>query len=77
LALVVGIALAGCTKPVLREKPPPDPLFSSKKPIEGKALISEVQKAPSEDYSPPPRPVVDDDFRPVHVPDLRPVNDRR
>jgi hypothetical protein len=78
MALIFGIALmGGCNKPALREKPPPDPLLTSKKPIEGKSLLGDVQKPPAEDYSPPPRPVVEDDGRPVRVMGLRPVQDER
>jgi hypothetical protein len=78
MALVVGVAVAaGCNKSALREKPPPDPLLTSKKPIEGKPLVNEVSPAPAEDYSPPPRPVVDDEPRAVRVLGVRPVGERR
>jgi hypothetical protein len=63
--------LAGCSKPALREKPPPDPLLTSKKPIEGKPSAGDVRPLPGEDYAPPPRPVVDDELRPVRVPGAR------
>ncbi len=64
LALVLGIALtAGCNKPALRDKPPPDPLLSSKKPIENKAALHEVRRVEVEEYAPPPRPVVEDEKR--------------
>ena len=79
LAVVLGIALGtGCTKPALREKPPPDPLLTSKKPIDGKPLTREERPAPREDYAPPPRPVVDEEILPVGVLGSRPLNaDRR
>ncbi len=65
LLLVVGIGVgAGCSKPVLRDKPPPDPLLTSKKPIEGKLSGPAGHTVPAEDYAPPPRPAVDDDLRP-------------
>jgi hypothetical protein len=77
-ALVLGIAvLAGCTKPALREKSPPDPLLTSKKAIEGKPFGSEVRTVPTEDYSPPPRPAVEDEARPVRLLGVQPVNQRR
>jgi hypothetical protein len=75
--LVGGIVLAeGCaSKTAIRDKPPPDPLFVTKKPIEGKQHLTEARHAPEEDYSPPPRP--DDEVRPVRLMGLRPVGDPR
>jgi hypothetical protein len=73
MLLVVGVVAApGCTKPALRDKPPPDPLLTSKKPIEGKS-VSDVRPGPIEDYSPPPRPVVDDEPGPIRLLDGRPI----
>ena len=71
--LVITLGLAGCTKPVLRDKPPPDPLLTSKKPIEGKPASTDTRPAPDEDLSPPPRPVVEDDVLPVRLLGLQPV----
>lgn len=56
-AFFIAVTLSGCTKPALRDKPPPDPLLSSKKPVEGKPHISDARSLTDEDYSPPPRPV--------------------
>jgi len=78
LAVLFGLTLAaGCTKPALREKPPPDPLLTSKKPIEGKVSISDVRPAPPEDYSPPPRPRDEDEIRPVQLLGVRRVHDEQ
>jgi hypothetical protein len=58
--LVVWVGLAGCTKPAVREKPLPDPLLTSKKPIEGKAHLTESWPA-GEALPPPPPPPADRD----------------
>jgi hypothetical protein len=65
MALVSGITLGGgCTsKPALRDKPPPDPLLTSKKPVEGRPLAGDGRMAPGEDYAPPPRPVIEEEVR--------------
>jgi hypothetical protein len=74
MALVLGIAVsAGCQKPALRDKPPPDPLLTSKKPIEATALLHEARPVEAEEFAPPPRPVVEDDVRPVRMLGLRPA----
>jgi hypothetical protein len=51
--LLIGGGLLGCTKPMVKEKPVPDPLLTSKKPIEGRSLSSESPPPPSEDLLPP------------------------
>lgn len=75
LSFILGLCV-GCTKPALRDKPPPDPLLTSKKPIEGKPHLSDTRSPIDEDFSPPPRPVFDDGpaVR-THAP--RPVNGLR
>jgi hypothetical protein len=75
--LVAGIALAsGCsTKTALRDKPPPDPLLISKKPVEGNAHLSESRPPTDEDYSPPVRPAYAD--RPVSIRGVRPAGGER
>jgi hypothetical protein len=53
--LLLG-SLTGCTKPVVREKPVPDPLLTSKKPVEGRSGLSDADRGVSEDLLPPPPP---------------------
>ncbi|MFM7152144.1 MAG: hypothetical protein ACKO23_20135 [Gemmataceae bacterium] len=58
-ALALGIwwvGLTGCTKPVVREKPLPDPLLTSKKPIEGKPAASSSISLAGWDFSRLPEP---------------------
>lgn len=76
LSLVAAILLVtGCTtKSALKDKPPPDPLLISKKPIEGKAHLSESRHSADEEYSPPVRPA---DDRPLQARGVRPVSDKR
>ena len=52
-ALLIGAGAIGCTKPMVKEKPVPDPLLTSKKPIEGRSLSSDNQPPASEDLLPP------------------------
>jgi hypothetical protein len=78
LSLITAIGLAtGCTKPALRDKPPPDPLLTSKKPVEGKPHISDARTLIDEGYSPPPRPVIEDEVRPARPQAPRPVSGLR
>jgi hypothetical protein len=53
--LLLG-GLTGCSKPVVREKPVPDPLLTSKKPVEGRSGLSESARGGSEDLLLPPAP---------------------
>ncbi len=53
-AVVVWGGLAGCHKPAIREKPLPDPLLTSKKPIEGKSHPAGAEVRPQ---APPPPPM--------------------
>lgn len=46
--------LAGCTRPAVREKPLPDPLLTSKKPIEGKPHVTDTGPSRLEELPPPP-----------------------
>ena len=46
-------AFVGCHKPAVREKPLPDPLLTSKKPIEGRSIFQETSD-PREELPPPP-----------------------
>jgi len=75
-SLTCGFVLVmGCApKTAIRDKPPPDPLFISKKPIEGKQHLTEVRRPTEEDYSPPPRPA---DVPPIRLLSVRPVSDPR
>lgn len=52
---VLTAGLAGCTRPVVRDKPMADPLLVSKKPVEGKQHLA-VSRAPAADDFPPPPP---------------------
>ncbi|MFO0878044.1 MAG: hypothetical protein U0840_11900 [Gemmataceae bacterium] len=52
--LVLWVGLAGCSKPAVREKPLPDPLLTSKKPIEGKPHVTESSYTAAEELPPPP-----------------------
>lgn len=76
-SLVVGIIVtAGCaSKPVMKEKPPSDPLLTSKKPIEGRPHLGDARMPADEDYSPPPRPA--DNERPARLMGVRPVSGPR
>jgi hypothetical protein len=58
-ALLLGVAQAGCTKPATREKPVPDPLLTSKKPIEGRSRPMDGQPEREDLLPPPPPPAVD------------------
>lgn len=51
--VVIWGGLAGCHKPAVREKPLPDPLLTSKKPIEGKPHAPEAPRP----HVPPPPPM--------------------
>ena len=48
--------LTGCTRPAVREKPIADPLLTSKKPVEGKAGLSDGRSLPPEQMILPPPP---------------------
>lgn len=52
--LIVWSGLTGCSKPAVREKPLPDPLLTSKKPIEGKPHVTESGPTSNEELPPPP-----------------------
>jgi hypothetical protein len=49
-------ALVGCHKPAIREKPVPDPLLTSKKPIAGRTMSTDSQYPRGEEWLPPPPP---------------------
>lgn len=52
------VAQTGCHKPAVREKPLPDPLLTSKKPIEGRPHVTSANLVAREEIpSPPPRPL--------------------
>lgn len=54
--LVVALLSAvACNKPAMREKPLPDPLLTSKKPIEGR--VEAGPYTPTRDDLPPPPPM--------------------
>jgi hypothetical protein len=53
--LLAGAA-AGCHKPAVREKPVPDPLLTSKKPIAGRTIGTDNHWAAGEELPPPPPP---------------------
>ena len=57
LLLVALGMFVGCHKPVVREKPLPDPLLTSKKSIEGRSTFREVSDPHEEMPLPPPPPV--------------------
>lgn len=54
--LVLWGGQVGCNRPAVREKPLPDPLLTSKKPIEGKAHLAEPGARDEAIPAPPPRP---------------------
>jgi hypothetical protein len=54
--VVVWGGLAGCHKPAVREKPLPDPLLTSKKPVEGKPHTEDPEAARPHLPPPPPMP---------------------
>ena len=56
LLLVALGMFVGCHKPVVREKPLPDPLLTSKKSIEGRSTFREVSDSHEEMPLPPPPP---------------------
>jgi hypothetical protein len=64
-ALIIWGGLAGCQRSVVREKPLPDPLLTSKKPIEGKPHITEANSGIDEDLPPPPPAPPMEQGRPV------------
>jgi hypothetical protein len=53
--LITG-AITGCTKSAIREKPVPDPLLTSKKPIAGRTMSTDGHSRDGEDLVPPPPP---------------------
>ena len=55
LLLVALAGFVGCHTPVVHEKPLPDPLLTSKKPIEGRPSFQESSD-PREELPPPPPP---------------------
>jgi hypothetical protein len=58
--ILAGVLLAGavtgCHKPAIREKPVPDPLLTSKKPIAGRTMSTNGHSPGGENLSPPPPP---------------------
>jgi hypothetical protein len=44
----------GCNRQAVREKPLPDPLLTSKKPIEGRPHVAEAPFLARDDIPPPP-----------------------
>ena len=60
--LILWAGLSGCATPVVKEKPVPDPLLTSKKPVEGRASLTDDRPAEREDLlmpAPPPPPDMD------------------
>ena len=55
LLFALGL-FVGCHKPAVREKPLPDPLLTSKKPIEGRTIFQESSDPREEMPLPPPPP---------------------
>jgi hypothetical protein len=55
-AFFVWGGAAGCNRPAVREKPLPDPLLTSKKPIEGKPHLTDAAARDEEIPPPPPMP---------------------
>ena len=53
--LLLG-GLTGCHKPAIREKPVPDPLLTSKKPIAGRTIGTDGHATAGEEWLPPPPP---------------------
>jgi hypothetical protein len=74
LIVAIGVITGCASKPVMKEKPPADPLLTSKKPVEGRPHISDTRSAADEDYAPPQRPAGD---QPVRVMGVRPVSGLR
>jgi hypothetical protein len=74
LISAIGVVTGCASKPVMKEKPPADPLLTSKKPIDGRPHISDTRLPADEDYPPPPRPA---DDQPVRVMGIRPANGLR
>jgi hypothetical protein len=60
LAAALGV-LAGCHQPAVQQKPPPDPLLISKKPIEGRPHAAE-DGVDAARLQPPPPPLASGDF---------------
>jgi hypothetical protein len=54
--VLLGGAVAGCHKPAVREKPVPDPLLTSKKPIAGRTIGTDSHWAAGEEWLPPAPP---------------------
>ncbi len=54
--LVFWASQIGCNKPAVREKPLPDPLLTSKKPVEGKAQFADWGDRAEELPPAPPLP---------------------
>ena len=74
IGLVGLIGFTGCTKPVLRDKPPPDPLLTSKKPIEGKQHLGDARPVSTEEMpAPPPKPPFEEEDRAIRLLGIRPV----
>jgi hypothetical protein len=55
-SVILGGAVAGCHKPAVREKPVPDPLLTSKKPIAGRTIGTATRSPREEEWLPPPPP---------------------
>jgi hypothetical protein len=53
--LLLGATL-GCTRSAVQQKPPPDPLLVTKKPVEGKPTSFKSEAAVRIDPPPPPYP---------------------
>lgn len=66
LGLLAVLALAGCTRPAVREKPVADPLFTTKKPVEGTPHLAGLSSVPAEEVPlPQPPPVLHEPPRPL------------
>jgi hypothetical protein len=61
LAAALGV-LAGCHQPAVQQKPPPDPLLISKKPIEGRPHAAAEGGVDAARLQPPPPPLASGDF---------------
>jgi hypothetical protein len=55
-SLLLGGMVGGCYKPAVREKPVPDPLLTSKKPVQGRHPDDRDGPAPDGEFPRPPAP---------------------
>jgi hypothetical protein len=72
-ALALGGVTLGCHRSAVQQKLPPDPLITSKKPVEGRPQAEVPHPLVRLDPPPPPLPALRDGYSNVEPPPVRPA----